>query len=136
VASSGFYSPGRWPWNSPIASLSTFRFYSSPMFAALRFESPLGLPTRVCFDANVEQKLNQQIFLWGAWSARYEILTETRKFSRTVAIIFLRIRMDCNTWPKYTNVSAILPQADEYKIQVNYALWARVRMRNTRALLP
>jgi len=63
VASSGFYAPGRWQCNSPIASFSTFRFYSSPMLAALRLKSPHGLPNRVCFNANVELKLNQQTFL-------------------------------------------------------------------------
>jgi len=63
VASSGFYAPGRWPCNSPIAFLSTFRFYSFPLFAAFRLESQLGLPHSVCFDSNMEQKLNQQTFL-------------------------------------------------------------------------
>jgi len=79
------------------------------MFAALRLESPLGLPTRVCFDANVEQRLNQITILWGARGEHFEILTGTRKFSRTVVFLFLRILMDCNTSAKYINWSALLP---------------------------
>jgi len=104
VVSSGFYTPGRWPFNFPIASLSIM-FYSFPILAALRLESPLGLPNTVCFDANVEQKLNQQNFpVRGAGCAIWKYSQRPENSPELLFSFVLQIRMDCNVWAKYTNV--------------------------------